>query len=598
MVLSGFLFVAAEAAWHALGYLSTLAWFLEWSDIILAFLLIYLALSVKITRSNLNFGTLMFLALSLSVISYYSAIYLPVVSALGPLFYVIYSIPLLFLVILLPVVRTEKFHGRLLSLVIFVVILISLSSIMMIFYIHSPIYPTDESIFDLYSAHLFLHGINPYSPGVVSGSFAYYNYPLYANTPITTGGYVDSLTYPALSFLLFIPAILLKVKSASVMLPFFVIPLFLAWYRAWSSKKWLLSILILLPFLSLTIYASQVQFADSDIIWVAFIMLSYYVLPRNRTSGILFGLALSVKQFPAFAFPFLLVFIAREYGIKKAFIWFLFAAGTFFLINGYFIVSGPSQFIQSIMENVAKPLLGVGMGPSQLSFLGFIPALPIYYTIVMISTLFFSIFLYVVKYGELKYAIFIFPIIIFFFNYRLFIQYVFYWMILSLLPLLDLIIVRENNANISHESTIKKPNGGTSRVNKSILAILLTILLVSVAVGYHEGVQENPGHFTISSIQVKGYNSTGYIDTIGVNIDYNGPYENGTPVFFRIILPTAVDNVNMFMWVTAHNVTLYPGINESINIVPEYTVYAIPANTDFRLIAYYGSIQGTYVSNS
>ena len=36
----------------------------------------------------------------------------------------------------------------------------------------------------------------------------------------------------------------------------------------------------------------------------------------------------------------------------------------------------------------------------------------------------------------MKYGLFIFPIIIFLFNYRLFSQYLFYWMLISILPML------------------------------------------------------------------------------------------------------------------------------------------------------------------
>lgn len=91
-----------------------------------------------------------------------------------------------------------------------------------LFYFYSMRFPTDESMVDLYSAHLFINGLNPYNLNNIVGGFAFYNYPIYANTPLTTGGYVYYLTYPALSFIAMLPAELLGIKGSLVMLPFFL----------------------------------------------------------------------------------------------------------------------------------------------------------------------------------------------------------------------------------------------------------------------------------------------------------------------------------------------------------------------------------------
>ena len=123
---------------------------------------------------------------------------------------------------------------------------------------------------------------------------------------------------PALSFFTMVHSEILELKEFLIMLPFFAIPIILTWYRAWSRKDWLISCLALLPFLSLTIYTSQVALADLNSVWAALLMASYYVLPRTKASGLLYGLALSVKQFPAITLPFLLFFMYKEFRKKES----------------------------------------------------------------------------------------------------------------------------------------------------------------------------------------------------------------------------------------------------------------------------------------
>ena len=47
LTISGILFSAAPAVWISLGYLDPLAWFLEWSDIILAISLMVASLKIQ-----------------------------------------------------------------------------------------------------------------------------------------------------------------------------------------------------------------------------------------------------------------------------------------------------------------------------------------------------------------------------------------------------------------------------------------------------------------------------------------------------------------------------------------------------------------------
>ena len=592
ITLAGFLIVGATATWHAIGYLSYTAWFFEWLDIIFAFLCVYLATRERDVKGSWFTISLILISSALVLIPLERTSTLPVFTTPNPLFYLVFSIPIVFLAYFLIFRDRLAKNQKLTSLIFFLFILGTEMFVTYLFYSSSMRFPTDESVVDLFSAHLFLHGLNPYNLSNTAGSFAFYNYPIYDNTPITTGGYVYYLTYPALSFLIMVPAEILGLKGALIMYPFFAIPIVLVWYRAWSRKDWLISSLSLLPFLSLTIYTSQIEFADLNIVWAVLLMASYYVLPRTKASGLFYGLALSVKQFPAITLPFLLFFVYREYGKKKAAWWLLSGIVAFLIVNGYFMALNFSSFFHAMLADELAPLIGVGFGPSQLSFLGYLPIPGVYFSIAM-GTLALSFFaIYVFRYKEVKYALFAFPIIIFLFNYRLFVQYILYWLIISLLPFVDLLHNKE--VEVKEKVDNRRTPWYTGIRNwKVVSAIIIAIMLGSVAVGVDQGVYHNPGSFTVNSVTINGYNSTGYVDKMTVSVTFNGKSGSSTPVFFRFVLPQPIGNANMYLWKSQNNITLKSGQTEMLVIVPMYSIDPLPTEYNYRMIAYYHNIMGS-----
>ena len=592
ITLSGFLIVGATATWHAMGYLSYTAWFFEWSDIVFAFVCAYLATREKDVKGNLLTFSFIGISAALVLIPLERTSALPVFTTPNPLLYLVFSIPIIFLAYFLIFRDRLVKNQKSLSFIFLLFILGTVMFVTYLFYSSSMKFPTDESVVDLFSAHLFLHGLNPYDLNNTAGSFAFYNYPIYDNTPITTGGYVYYLTYPALSFLIMVPAEILGLKGALIMYPFFAIPILLVWYRAWSRKDWLISCLALLPFISLTIYTSQVALADLNIVWAVLLMASYYVLPKTKASGLLYGLALSVKQFPAITLPFLLFFVYKEYGKKKAGWWLLSGIGAFLIVNGYFMALNFNSFIHAMLADELAPLIGVGFGPSQLSFLGYLPIPSVFFTISMAALTISLFVVYVFRYREVKYALFAFPIIIFLFNYRLFVQYLLYWLIISLLPFVDLLHNKEVEIKEKVDNS-RTPWYTGIRNWKVVSAIIVAIMLGSVAIGVDQGVYHNPGSFTVNSVTIKGYNSTGYVDKMTVSVTFNGKSGSTTPVFFRFVLPQPIGNANMYLWKSQNNITLKSGQTETLVIVPMYSIDPLPTEYNYRAIAYYHNIMGS-----
>ena len=100
--VSGLLFVGANAAWNGLGYLNPIAWFLEWSDIILAFLCVFGAVRTTDLQNHLQGYILIGISLAFTVFSYAPSILAPMINgtikqAINPNDFFILALPVLIL---------------------------------------------------------------------------------------------------------------------------------------------------------------------------------------------------------------------------------------------------------------------------------------------------------------------------------------------------------------------------------------------------------------------------------------------------------------------------------------------------------------------
>ena len=427
MAVSGLLFVGVNAAWNGLGYLNPLAWILEWSSVVLAFLLVYASVRTNPLKNHMLGYALIAVSLLISAVSYSYSVAAPQVNiainqSINPYYFLILAIPILLMPFLIRIDFRKMEKSKFVPFMFFLLVAGSIAFLLYMFSNISSPFPTDESVFDLYAAHLFMVGKNPYNPALMANAFNFFHFKFQAFdpiTPLTTGGYVDTLTYTALSFLVFIPAVLLKIKSTMVLLPILIAPVVIVWYRAWSRKQWLHAAYAILPFMALLTYVYQGGSADTDALWASLLMLSYFALPRSKASGLLFGLSLSVKQLPVLVVPFFLYFLYREYGLKRMIIWFAVAMAAFLAINGYFILQSPGYWFSSMLSNEFAPLIGIGFGIPQISFAGIFPIPSIFFTIAMADLLLAFLAIYIARYRDMKYALFTFPILIFMFNYRL-----------------------------------------------------------------------------------------------------------------------------------------------------------------------------------
>lgn len=283
---------------------------------------------------------------------------------------------------------------------------------------------TDAILFARYSVDLLLSGQNPYAHSMAP---AFERYPV-ADQFVTfkrDGTIVDRLSYPAMSFLWFVPQAILGVENLNLT-PVLVV----------------LVVLLLLIYESprpLALFPVAVMFADPsimmfsyggvfDILWVLpfLVGMRFWVRGDIRTGAFVLGLAFATKQTPWFVAPFLAVWIYNEaQELGDALRTFLNAVSFgflgFILPNLPFLLWNPSAWIEGVLTPVrggGVALVKQGVGLTLVSVSGLAPLPKTFYSIALLGVTVTLLVAYILYYDRLKWAMWIVPAIILWFNYR------------------------------------------------------------------------------------------------------------------------------------------------------------------------------------
>lgn len=463
---------------------------------------------------------------------------------------------------------------------------------------YSPLYGTDEIAIDSYSAYLMLHGLNPYVSANMINVFSVTGLPHNLITPLLTGGAVSYLVYPALSALLFIPAVALGVPAYSILLLFNAVSFIIA-YSYYQRLKFTFALPALVVAMLLEIqYMTFSVGGVTDIVWVTFVAVAYILRKKPVYSGIFFGMAVAFKQTPLVILPFFLYFLYRENESERTALAKFLLSGVlvFACINLPFIISSPVSWFANIAGIAFQPIIGVGIGPSIVSFAGFIHAPSLVFAIISISLLAVLFIVYVAGYKRLRYAFFTFPMIIFLFSFRVLENYLVYWPFFFFIVLPDL---RERFSKKAPE-TSKTPFHLTGFTGKrKIVAALFAVLIVcasSVSVAYFVSDSSQPASpFAITGVSgaANPYMVPGEITQLTLTVNYTplmGSQFNQT-VLYRIFPDYGLSSVNSLLWSERSSIT--PGTN-NVTIYPDTSSDFLNQNTSFRVEAYYGSYSSYY----
>jgi hypothetical protein len=300
---------------------------------------------------------------------------------------------------------------------------------------NDPTYSTDEVAFDQYAATLALHGQNPYTHSMAPAFDRYHLSPNGATFRLD-GSKVTSLSYPALSFELYLPFLAL----------------------GWSSQlavglnviSWAVAILLLfgmlakpirassLVVLSLSTYAGYAVGGITDALYVPFLLGAAFFWERSATgrsrswlSPILFGLAMAVKQTPWIILPFVLVGIAAEHrarhgrwGIRASAQYLVIAVVVFLIPNLPYLVSDAHRWASGVLTPFLSHTVPAGQGLVGLSLFLHIGGGALSGYSWMAGVAFVSLLaLYVASYPRLRGWTFVVPSLVLFFATRSFGSY-------------------------------------------------------------------------------------------------------------------------------------------------------------------------------
>ncbi len=238
----------------------------------------------------------------------------------------------------------------------------------------SPAYGTDEVAFDQGSAQLLLAGTNPYGADLTWTFDAFRVLPS-GTTNTLDGSFVHTLSYPAGSFLVYLPILALGIHSQAAIYvdaAFWIIGMTLLWGLLPASSRPLVPLLA-----SLGIYVDYITGGVTDSLMIPFLVLALWrwdrfdqadeTGPARWIGPIALGLACTIKQAAWFVAPVLIVGIAlehagRRHGWRSVAKYVAFAGVAFLIPNLPFIVwDGPTWF-RSVMLPFIEPLVPFGQG--------------------------------------------------------------------------------------------------------------------------------------------------------------------------------------------------------------------------------------------
>jgi hypothetical protein len=281
-----------------------------------------------------------------------------------------------------------------------------------------PSYGTDSLAFGQYSAKLVLAGINPFTHSLAP-SLAAYHVPVIFTTHYMDGRSILTASYPAGSFLFYLPALALGWSTGAAVgidVAFWVLALVLLWALLPATVRWLAALV-----LASTIYTSYVVGGVTDSLYLPFLIVALwrwdrYGDPTEPSSArwigpMALGVALSVKQTPWFVLPFLLIGVAIE-ARRRGHDWLLLTvryltltAVVFLALNGPWIAEDPAAWARGVLVPLTSSFVPLGQGLINLTLIQHIGGGNLsYYTLAGVSALFLALLLESLYFDRFKRA--------------------------------------------------------------------------------------------------------------------------------------------------------------------------------------------------
>lgn len=291
-------------------------------------------------------------------------------------------------------------------------------------------YGTDAMAFDQYAAHLLMHGMNPYAQSM-RPAFELFHTPTSFYTYMFNGRPVTSLSYPAQSFLLYIPFLAIGwTQNLAPLINVFAWGLTMLLMFALAPRN-LRPVAVLLG--GFSVFAVFAIGGVTDVLFMPLLVLAAYRWDRFGSSRltylapILFGTAMGIKQTPWPAMPFVLLALCLDEsartdlksGLKRAGRYAGIAFVAFIIPNLPFLILSPSTWFKGTFTPLFANMVPTGQGSISLSLYlhlggGSIDA----YTAAAVLVLGFLVVAFIATYPLLRGGMYLLPAIAFFFADR------------------------------------------------------------------------------------------------------------------------------------------------------------------------------------
>jgi len=412
-----------------------------------------------------------------------------------------------------------------------------------------------------------------------------FSFPPSFYTPRIDGSFEFHLNYPALNFLSLLPLYAAGLHDLrDGVFVFHILSVLLIFGLVPSRQK----ALSLVPFV---FFPALVAASWTDSVWAFFLVGGAILWYRSRNLGLLMaGLAGATKQIALVAAPFLLIRLWQESPnskLRNTLVGAGVVAVGFLGPNIPFMLSSPAQWwaatIAPYFPGGAVQVPG-GIGLSEILLdLGFAPP-PSYFVVLMGLAGVGSLYLYSTRFSKSRYFLWIFPIVIMFFYYRSFPNYIFYWAF----PLAYEFFKNRPAISIWHFSPFRgipwHPSIGSTLRSVPVrlrVPLIAGLLLTTVFVGAFGAYVSNP---PASRVEVQ-VNSVADPDGIGAATQLNVTLDNLTP---KPIVPSFFVKWNFlpFLWASSSNQSLAPSTSASYLVSATDGLAAVPRSTSFRLYVY------------
>jgi len=240
------------------------------------------------------------------------------------------------------------------------------------------------------AAENLIQGKNPYAEANVVSASLSHDVSVFQITPLRRGLFADAFPYPGLndlnafwieaekhpevipvelesryiypagSFLILIPFLLVGIQDIRIVFALLVIISLMIVIRQTQREG---RLVITLAFLVGLETITSIAAGDTGVLQFPFLLLAWIWWKKHwLASAIFLGLAITIKQVSWIYLLFYLVLVFREMGKNRFFSTLSIVAGLFLLFNLPFIVLSPPLWISSLISSVTDPIFPLGVG--------------------------------------------------------------------------------------------------------------------------------------------------------------------------------------------------------------------------------------------